>query len=1095
LRKNKHTKSVQRKVSTFFAATLGLFTVGVVSAATITVEKITPKGDGGLGPFHIVVTCDKGQGTHTFDLNGGETGTFDLPNGKAKVKCKVTEDLNSDQDGKFTVKTGDDLLPDNGTMLGNTTKFDGKKFTVTNTYKQTTAITLNVEKRTPNGDGGLGPFAVNVSCANGDSHDFTMEGGGSATFQYPANTPIDCIISEALTATQEPLFKVKKGDTWGPDNGRILDNNSDKVNGKTLYIKNTYVPPVTLNVEKRTPNGDGGLGPFAVNVSCANGDSHDFTMEAGGSATFQYPGNTPIDCKISETLTDTQKPFFEVKEGDTWGADNGRILDNNSNKVNGKTLYIKNTYIPPVTLNVEKRTPKGGDHLGPFKVNVSCKNGDSHDFTMEGGGKATFEYPGNTPIDCEISETLTATQEPFFEVKEGDTWGADNGRILDNNSNKVNGKTLYIENTYVPPVTLNVEKRTPNGDGGLGSFAVNVSCANGDSHDFTMKGGDKATFEYPGNKRIDCKISETLTDAQKPFFKVKKGDTWGPDNGRILDKNSDNVNGETFYIQNTYEPTEVVEFNVAKIVDKRSDADTALEKFLVKIECKNGDTYAFDLDDRETSTFQYKKNAPMDCEISETLTGTQVGEYTIKRGDTYGPNNGRMMGNSTKAAATRGKTCGVDFPSATLCIRNIPTPDADGDGLSDKEEAALGTDPNDPDTDDDGISDGDEVDVYGSSPLRIDSDFDGISDADEIAAAIASGDELSAAFRYINVLSGIAITKTAYGDDDVTKGHDGGQGCGTPRAQSEVVLVDQDKSKNMPVTYCFEVTNTGKSYLTDIEITDKKLDVTHNQLTLLNGPEAPLEPGASRLYYYEVLATESLTNVASAKAVPSDENGEPTGGSIYSVDSSAKVVLIIDPPSALKTVTPSGATGMEWQMVWINDSEVEAPNVTVFDEVPEGTHFEAMEAGEFVSASGVYCEARGSSTTTASHDENCAYEAPSNEYPRGRVIWNGVVSADTGKHTEDEAENEVVIRFISVLDNPQANQEILNQGDSEWDFDNDGTPDTEVKTQGPTEEEGSITVFKPVNAIPTLSEWMLILLALLLAVTAKRESFKLGRKL
>jgi len=310
----------------------------------------------------------------------------------------------------------------------------------------------------------------------------------------------------------------------------------------------------------------------------------------------------------------------------------------------------------------------------------------------------------------------------------------------------------------------------------------------------------------------------------------------------------------------------------------------------------------------------------------------------------------------------------------------------------------------------------------------------------------------------------------------------------------EIVLVDQDKSKDMPVTYCFEVTNTGESYLTDINITDETLGVTHDQLTLLNGPESPLEPGASRLYYYEVMATKSLTNVASVTAVPSDENGKPTGGNIASeAHSSAKVVLIIDPPSALKTVTPSGATGMEWQMVWINDSEVEAPNVTVFDEVPEGTHFEAMEAGEFVSASGVYCEARGSSTTTASHDDNCYYEAPSDDYPRGRVIWKGIVSADPGKHGEDEAENEVVIRFISVLDNPQANQEINNQGDSEWDFDNDGTPDTAVKTQAPTEDGGS-TVFKPVNAIPTLSEWMQILLTLLLVLIGKRESSKLGRK-
>jgi hypothetical protein len=42
--------------------------------------------------------------------------------------------------------------------------------------------------------------------------------------------------------------------------------------------------------------------------------------------------------------------------------------------------------------------------------------------------------------------------------------------------------------------------------------------------------------------------------------------------------------------------------------------------------------------------------------------------------------------------------------------------DSDGDGLSDDEEAALGTNPYDPDTDDDGLGDGSEV-ANGFDPL------------------------------------------------------------------------------------------------------------------------------------------------------------------------------------------------------------------------------------------------------------------------------------------------------------------------------------------------------------------------------------------
>lgn len=48
----------------------------------------------------------------------------------------------------------------------------------------------------------------------------------------------------------------------------------------------------------------------------------------------------------------------------------------------------------------------------------------------------------------------------------------------------------------------------------------------------------------------------------------------------------------------------------------------------------------------------------------------------------------------------------------------VRVPDADGDGLRDDEEAALGTDPNNPDTDYDGRSDGQEVLIESTSPTN-----------------------------------------------------------------------------------------------------------------------------------------------------------------------------------------------------------------------------------------------------------------------------------------------------------------------------------------------------------------------------------------
>lgn len=58
--------------------------------------------------------------------------------------------------------------------------------------------------------------------------------------------------------------------------------------------------------------------------------------------------------------------------------------------------------------------------------------------------------------------------------------------------------------------------------------------------------------------------------------------------------------------------------------------------------------------------------------------------------------------------------------------------DSDGDGLLDKDEAGIGTDPYNPDTDGDGLSDGDEVLRYKTDPLNPDTDFDGLKDGAEV---------------------------------------------------------------------------------------------------------------------------------------------------------------------------------------------------------------------------------------------------------------------------------------------------------------------------------------------------------------------------
>lgn len=77
-------------------------------------------------------------------------------------------------------------------------------------------------------------------------------------------------------------------------------------------------------------------------------------------------------------------------------------------------------------------------------------------------------------------------------------------------------------------------------------------------------------------------------------------------------------------------------------------------------------------------------------------------------------------------------------PRAGVVIGSTPEAAADGegdadeDGLTNAQEAELGTDPNLPDTDDDGIPDGEEVNTYGTDPLDLDSDGDQLYDGGEL---------------------------------------------------------------------------------------------------------------------------------------------------------------------------------------------------------------------------------------------------------------------------------------------------------------------------------------------------------------------------
>ncbi|HMR63557.1 MAG TPA: protein kinase [Anaerolineae bacterium] len=98
---------------------------------------------------------------------------------------------------------------------------------------------------------------------------------------------------------------------------------------------------------------------------------------------------------------------------------------------------------------------------------------------------------------------------------------------------------------------------------------------------------------------------------------------------------------------------------------------------------------------------------------------------TVSAGAAYGYNSVTTQ----RAGQTSTAVAAVDATAATQTAVALGT-DTDGDGLSDAQEAELGTDPDQVDTDDDGLTDKEETEST-SSPLKADTDSDGLLDGEE----------------------------------------------------------------------------------------------------------------------------------------------------------------------------------------------------------------------------------------------------------------------------------------------------------------------------------------------------------------------------
>ena len=140
----------------------------------------------------------------------------------------------------------------------------------------------------------------------------------------------------------------------------------------------------------------------------------------------------------------------------------------------------------------------------------------------------------------------------------------------------------------------------------------------------------------------------------------------------------------------------------------------------------------------------------------------------------------------------------------------------------------------------------------------------------------------------------IELAKTVY------LGHDGGESC---RGTELVAGAIGDA-----ITYCFEVTNTGDTFLNEVELSDAQLAITQAEMTQIDG-NVPLAPNARLRFFYETTLSNDLINTATVVATPSDAGGATLPNTPQQTDDDDAEVTLIPPGIVLEKTVYAGQDG------------------------------------------------------------------------------------------------------------------------------------------------------------------------------------------
>ena len=190
------------------------------------------------------------------------------------------------------------------------------------------------------------------------------------------------------------------------------------------------------------------------------------------------------------------------------------------------------------------------------------------------------------------------------------------------------------------------------------------------------------------------------------------------------------------------------------------------------------------------------------------------------------------------------------------------------------------------------------------------------SDGTDIPGAPNPTDSDDAEVRVPLPAPDIQLDKTVY------LGHDNGDQCLGEELVSAPLGSD--------VTYCFEVTNTGDTWLDQITLDDPDLGLVITDLTQTQGT-TPLAPTASLRFYYEATIIQPLFNTANTRGNPTDSAGQDLAGQPDPTDSDPAEVVVpgLAPVSLGNRVFFDEGTGADFDNSVLDAGESGAALVTL----------------------------------------------------------------------------------------------------------------------------------------------------------------------